>query len=131
MTYEDVLTKEIAEDPGFFLLDQFLKLFTTIEDAAAESFGKHKGDLLRLSGLTSLSDAAAEGISKYEGKLALNGLTRLSNTAAESLSKFKGRVLYLHGLISLSVVAAESLSKHEGPLLDKWRRQVKLRQKMR
>jgi len=62
-----VLTKEIAEewiaDEDSIDLDEFV----AIDDAAAESLSKHKGEL-RL-GLTKLSDAAAESLSKHKGEI--------------------------------------------------------------
>ena len=66
MSDEKVLTKEIAEQ---FLADEDsvdLSEFTAIEDDAAASVSKHKGDL-NFGGLKSLSDAAALSLSKYEG----------------------------------------------------------------
>ena len=84
MTDETVLTKEMAErflaDPD----DVDLKVFTTIEDAAAEILSKYKGRLY-LSGLTSLSDAAAESLGRHVVSLSLSGLTTLSDTAKKSL----------------------------------------------
>ena len=68
---EKRLTEEIAEQ---FLADEEsvnLKEFTALDDDAAESLSKHKGDLW-LNGLTSLSDAAAESLSKHEGKIVLD-----------------------------------------------------------
>ena len=91
-----------------------LRLFTLIEDAAAEVLIKYEGDL-ELDGLTSLSDAAAKSLSKHEGNLSLDGLTSLSDMTAGILSKHKGD-LSLVGLTSLSDVAAKSLCKHEGDL---------------
>jgi hypothetical protein len=66
MSDDKVLTKEIAEQ--FIAGDEtvYLSQFTTIEDAAAESLGKHEGRLrLKLSGLTELSDVAAESLGKH------------------------------------------------------------------
>jgi len=72
------LTKEIAER---FLADEDsvdLWEFTELEDAAAESLSKHKGDL-GLNSLTALSDAAAERFRKHVGGLRL--LRRLRRLA--------------------------------------------------
>ena len=66
-----LLTVEIAEK---FLADNDsvdLSQFTSVEDAAAESLAKHKGQL-RLEGLTSLSDSAAEALGKHERYLGLD-----------------------------------------------------------
>jgi len=90
-----------------------LNRFTKIDDSAAESLGKHKGDL-SLDGLTSLSDAAAESLTKYKRSvISLNGLTNLSDAAAESLGKYEGVDLWLNGLTSLSYEVAESLSSQD------------------
>jgi len=113
-----------------------------LNDSAAESLSKHKGDLslhhleslsdsfghvalakklahqkgvLYLSSLKSLSDAAAEVLSNHKGGLNLYGLTSLSDSAAEALSKQKGW-LNLVSLTSLSDAAAEALSSHEGDM---------------
>ena len=110
----NVLTKEIAEE---WIADEDsydLAEFEAIDDAAAESLSKHKGEL-HLDGLTKLSGAAAESLSKYKGDLVLSGLTELSDAVAESLSKHNGW-LELNGLTELSDAAAESLSKHNGEL---------------
>jgi len=66
--YGPLLTLEIAEQ---FRNDDFagsLDSFVAIDDAAAESLSRHKGNL-DLHGLTSLSDAAAESLSRHEGEL--------------------------------------------------------------
>ena len=86
---EDLLTEEIAKQADF-LTD--LHKFSSIEDAAAESLAKRKGNLY-LSGLTSLSDAAAEALGKHEGSLELSGLTSLSDKQAKALAKHKGYLL--------------------------------------
>jgi hypothetical protein len=109
------LTKKIAER---FLADPdsvYLWGFTAVEDDAAESLGKHEGEL-QLNGLTSLSDVAAESLSKHEGELQLNGLTSLSDVAAESLSKHEG-ILDLSGLREISQAAAQYLSRLDYPNL--------------
>jgi len=130
-----VLTKKIAKQ---LLSDKSVDEaggFTSIEDSAAESLSKHKGEVC-LSGLTELSDAAAKSFSKHKGMLWLGGLSELSDTAAESLSKHQGYLnldgltelgnaaslsnhqggISLLGLIEISDSAAESLSKHQGDL---------------
>ena len=84
MSNDKVLTKNIAKQ---FLEDEDsavdLGEFTAIEDAAAESLGKHEG-YLDLSGLTSLSDAAAKSLSKHEGDLDLD-LDDIPESAASIL----------------------------------------------
>jgi hypothetical protein len=95
----DVLTSEIAEtyiasDHGLINLE----VFKEIEDAAAESLSKYKGDFGRyggLNGLTELSDAAAESLAKHRGSLGLDGLTDLSDAAAESLSHKSGDINFM------------------------------------
>ena len=86
---DNILTQAIVLDRDQDLND--LDTFTSIDDAAAESLSKHKGDL-SLGGLTTLSDAAAESLSKHKGELSLYGPTTLSDAAAESLSKHKGHL---------------------------------------
>jgi hypothetical protein len=117
----------LSDGPGHIALaeslskhggDLYLRVLTSLSDAAAEKLSKHEGDLY-LDGLTSLSDAAAKSLSKHEGNLSLAGLTSLSDgpghiALAESLSK-QG-LLKLYGLTSLSDAAAESLSNHKGEI---------------
>ena len=61
-----VLTKEIADE---WIADEDshdLCEFEAIDDAAAESLSKHKGEL-GLGDLTELSDAAIESLSNHKG----------------------------------------------------------------
>ena len=81
MNDEKILTLKITEQ---YLADSDsveLMTFTAMEDAAAESLSKHKGDL-NFGGLTSLSDATAKSLSNYNGYFDLSGLTSLSDPAA-------------------------------------------------
>ena len=84
---DNILTQAIVLDRDQDLND--LDTFTSIEDAAAESLSKHKGEIW-LNGLTTISDAAAESLSKHKENIYLCNLTTLSDAAAESLSKNKG-----------------------------------------
>jgi hypothetical protein len=85
-----VLTKEIAEK---FLADEEsvdLSEFTAIEDEAAKSLSKHKGDLW-LEGIEELSDEAAKGLAALkEQELHIEGVTRLSDKAAKTLTTLDG-----------------------------------------
>ena len=96
---DNILTQAIVLDRDQDLND--LDTFTSIEDAAAESLSKHKGEIW-LNGLTTISDAAAESLSKHMGNLYLGGLTTLSAAAAESLSKHRGD-LTLSGKVEAKV----------------------------
>jgi hypothetical protein len=71
---------------------------------------------LELNGLTSLSNAAAESFSKHRGTLCVNGLQSLTDSAAEFLSNHVG-VLELKGLVSLSDIAVEHLFGHTGKII--------------
>ena len=90
MNDKKVLTKEIAEK---FLADEDsvdLTKFTTIEDEAAKSLGKHQGDL-PLDGIKELSDEAAKGLAALKDQeLQIEGVTRLSDKAAKTLTTLDG-----------------------------------------
>ncbi len=96
------LTKKIAER---FLADPdsvYLWGFTAVEDDAAESLGKHEGEL-QLNGLTSLSDVAAESLSKHEGILDLSGLREISQAAAQYLSRLDYPNLHINTWLKYSL----------------------------
>ena len=69
---------------------------------------RYQDSLLGLGRLTSLSDAAAENFAKHKGLLDLRGVRRLSENAAASLGKHQGD-LDLSGLKQLSDMAVRSL----------------------
>ena len=93
---EKRLTNEIAEQ---FLADEDsveLGDFEKLDDDAAESLSKHKGDLY-FDSLTSLSDVAAKSLGKHQfGNLSLRGDIAVSESAASSLAEHNHRVLF-HG----------------------------------
>lgn len=81
-----ILTKDIAEEmvTNGFPSDEILAEFTSIDDDAADVFGKSDGVESWLSG-------GVESRSPIEIKLA--GLNQLSENSAEKLSHFKGGIL--------------------------------------
>ena len=68
------------------------------------------------SHFSSIEDKAADSISRLKGDVNLNGLTKLSTPIANALGKLRCSYLHLNGLSELSLGAAQGLSKFKGGL---------------
>ena len=115
---EKVLTKEIAEE---WIVDEDshdLGEFEAIDDAAAESLGKHEGNLY-LSGLTELSDVVARFMAGRKGRLSL-GIRQINDNLASYFANHVG-LLELNQLQSITSDTAKIFGNHQGKVNITWR----------
>ena len=137
-----VLTKDIAAEmvQNGFPREDIMEEFTSLEDCAAEEFGKIKDQAceLKLIGLKKLSEKNAEALSRFQGnylslstleisdkaiETLLQGLKcefrlgneKITDSLANILKSFKGPVLYL-GIIEISASCAKALAEFRGSL---------------
>jgi hypothetical protein len=137
-----VLTKDIAAEmvQNGFPREDIMEEFTSLEDCAAEEFGKIKDQAceLKLIGLNKLSEKSAEALCRFQGNyLSINteeisdkavetllqglkcefclGNEKITDSVANILKTFKGPVLYL-GITEISASCAKSLAEFRGSL---------------
>jgi len=137
-----VLTKDIAAEmvQNGFPREDIMEEFTSLEDCAAEEFGKIKDQAceLKLIGLKKLSEKNAEALSRFQGNyLSINteeisdkavetllqglkcefclGNEKITESVANILKTFKGPVLYL-GITEISASCAKALAEFRGSL---------------
>lgn len=137
-----VLTKEIAHEmvQNGFPREDIMEKFTSLEECAAEEFGKIKDQAceLKLIGLKKLSEKSAEALSRFQGNyLSINpeeisdqaietllqglkcefclGNEKITDSVANILKTFKGPVLYL-GITEISASCAKALADFRGSL---------------
>ena len=137
-----VLTKDIAVEmvQNGFPREDIMEEFTSLDECAAEEFGKIKDPAceLKLIGLKKLSEKNAEALSRFQGnylninaeeisdkaiEALLQGLKcefcfgneKITDSVASILKTFKGPVLYL-GITEISASCAKALAEFKGSL---------------